>query len=166
MKYKEQTFMMEVAKLAATQSKGIRLKVGGVVCSASGDLIAYAYNGMIRNAIDDKLEDKFFPFDDARNGLVVNDQTYPYFDELIGKPYRLVTKPDVAHCEENLIAHAARRGISVNKGIVYLTHSPCMHCTAMMIQSGISDVYFFEEYRTHQDVVLKYGSYININQWN
>jgi len=166
MKPKEQNFMMEVAKLAASQSKGIRLKVGGVVCSASGDIIATAYNGMIRDAFDDSLEEKFFPFDDARNGLVVNDQIYPYFDKLIGKPYRLVTKLDVVHCEQNLIAHAARRGISVNQGSVFLTHSPCIHCTSMLIQSGISDVYFLEKYRTFDEVVLKYSSYININQWN
>ena len=135
MRLKDQKFFIEVAKLAALQSSAIRLQVGAVVCDTRGDMVAYAYNGTVRG-MDNCCEDEFHNED--------------------GGSY-LVTKPDTIHAEPNLIAHAARRGISIDGGTVFLTHSPCMPCAALMIQAGIKEVYFLEEHRSYPETWLKYG---------
>jgi len=157
MKQKEIKFLMDVAKLAAEQSYAIRLKVGGVVTDSLGNLIAYAYNGTPRGA-DNSCERKEY----AQHIQCTPDENYPCVDLVSNNPpYRLVTKDNVIHCEQNLIAHAARRGISVLSGKVFLTHSPCMHCASMLIQSGISDVYFLEKFRTFDEVFKEYNSKLN-----
>ena len=78
----------------------------------------------------------------------------------------LVTKPDTIHAEPNLIAHAARRGISIDGGTVFLTHSPCMPCAALMIQAGIKEVYFLEEHRSYQETQAKYSNlFRKLEKW-
>jgi dCMP deaminase len=161
MKHEEKQFLLDVAKLSAARSSGIRLKVGAVVSDAIGNLIAAGYNGSIRGG-DNCLEYRVYPKDD---GDSVNDQTYPYYDDTIDKPYRLVTKTSTIHAEQNVIAHAARRGISVMDGAMFLTHSPCSHCTALMIQSGIKEVIFLEEHRSYSEVVAVYGNHVKFTKW-
>lgn len=50
------------------------------------------------------------------------------------------------HAETNAIADAAKRGISVNESIVYVTHIPCINCTKILIASGITHIIFSEHY--------------------
>ena len=137
MKQKEIEFLLNVAKLTAQQSTAVRLKVGGVVTDYVGNIIATGYNGTIRGG------DNVCEYEDE-NGI-------------------LVTKDSVIHAEQNLIAHAARRGISINKGIVFVTHSPCVRCTALMIQSGIEKVYFLEKYRSFDETFKEFGHMISMN---
>lgn len=165
MKYKDMAFFIEVAKLAAAQSYGQRLKVGGCVVDTEGNFIAHGYNGDIRGG-SNSLEHKYYPSDDAKNGINVNDQTYPYFDDFLCKPYRLVTKDTVIHSEMNIIAHAARRGISINNGTIFLTHSPCMHCCSMLIQTGLKEIVFIDKFRTYDEVYTEYKDYIKFTQWD
>jgi dCMP deaminase len=162
MKNSEISFLMGVASLAAQQSKAVRLKVGGVVADSLGNLIAYSYNGTPRG-FDNTCEYKEYA---QHMGLDVSEQ-YPLIDNKINSvPYRLVTKPFVVHCEANLIAHAARRGISVNGGSVFLTHSPCEHCAALLVQSGIKAVYFIEKFRTYEDMHYLFHTYLELYQWD
>ena len=46
------------------------------------------------------------------------------------------------HAEINAIAHAARKGISIEGGIIYCTLSPCMNCFRALISAGIKQVFF------------------------
>lgn len=57
------------------------------------------------------------------------------------------TKIEVIHAELNAILHAAREGVSVKGATVYVTMSPCRHCAALMIQTGIKRVVYSEQYR-------------------
>ena len=126
---------MEVAKLAALRSSAVRLKVGAVACDAEGDMIAFAYNGTVRG-MDNCCEFEAGPEDDRY----------------------LVTKPDTIHAEPNLVAHCARRGISLKGGTVFVTHSPCMPCAALMIQAGVAEVYFDDIHpRSYEDTKKKYA---------
>ena len=144
MRLKDQKFFIQVAKLAALQSSAVRLQVGAVVCDHRGDMVAYAYNGTVRG-MDNCCEDEFHNED--------------------GGSY-LVTKPDTIHAEPNLIAHAARRGVSIDGGTVFLTHSPCMSCAALMIQAGIQEVYFLEEHRSYLETQAKYSNmFRKLEKW-
>lgn len=154
MKQKEIDFLLSVAKLSAEQSSAIRLKVGGVVTDPVGNIIAYAYNGTVYGT-SNECERKEY----AQHIQSMPDANYPCIDlNMNTPPYKLVTKDNVIHCEQNLIAHAARRGISINNGKVFLTHSPCMHCASMMIQSGIAEVYYLEKFRTFDQVFTEYNT--------
>lgn len=163
MKISEEKFFLSIAKLAAEQSRGLRLKVGGVVTDALGNIVATGYNGNIRGG-SNELERRIYAEDDEDDSWCdPKDQVYPYVDEH-NHSYRLVTKDTVIHAEMNIIAHAARRGISINDGTMFLTHSPCMHCCSMLIQSGIKEVIFIEKFRTFQEVYDQYHGHIIINQ--
>lgn len=59
-----------------------------------------------------------------------------------------VTKINVIHAEENCIIKAAREGVSLYNATAYMTHAPCEHCAAMMINTGISRVVFNLYYRS------------------
>lgn len=51
------------------------------------------------------------------------------------------------HAEVNIIAFAAKCGIQVNGAVMYTTLSPCYDCAKLIVASGISTVYYYEEYR-------------------
>jgi dCMP deaminase len=51
-----------------------------------------------------------------------------------------------AHAEENAIVQAAYHGISVRRGTLYCTLSPCLMCTKMIINAGITEVVYETEY--------------------
>lgn len=51
------------------------------------------------------------------------------------------------HAEQNAIADAARRGISVEGATAYITHFPCVNCAKILIAAGVSTVKFHRDYR-------------------
>lgn len=51
-----------------------------------------------------------------------------------------------SHAEENSIVQAAYHGISVKDATLYTTFSPCLQCSKMIINSGIKEVVYHEEY--------------------
>ena len=57
------------------------------------------------------------------------------------------------HAEANLIAFAARAGIKLEGATLYCTHAPCKKCAQLILQSGISSLYFSQAY--HDDSGLK-----------
>ena len=50
------------------------------------------------------------------------------------------------HAEQNVIIQAAVHGISLSGAEIYCTHQPCLICTKMLINCGVSAVYFVNEY--------------------
>lgn len=58
-----------------------------------------------------------------------------------------ITHPHVLHCESNLVAKAAREGISMKGAHVFVTLSPCLPCAMQMYQAGVVGVFYDEEYR-------------------
>ncbi|MFP4351751.1 MAG: deoxycytidylate deaminase [Puniceicoccaceae bacterium] len=51
------------------------------------------------------------------------------------------------HAEQNAIADAARRGISVEEATAYVTHFPCIHCAKILAASGIRRIKYYHDYR-------------------
>jgi dCMP deaminase len=55
------------------------------------------------------------------------------------------TKNEI-HAEQNLIAEAARTGIALEGCDIYLTISPCIHCSKLLIALNPKTVYFVTQY--------------------
>lgn len=65
-----------------------------------------------------------------------------------------VTKPYVLHAEANAITKVAKSGNSSQGATLYVTASPCMECSKLIIQSGIKRVVYKDEYRLTDGIDL------------
>ena len=57
------------------------------------------------------------------------------------------TKPYVLHAEANAITKVAKSNNSSDGATLYVTDSPCMECSKLIIQSGIKRVVYTRKYR-------------------
>ena len=75
-------------------------------------------------------------------------------DEVTGK-----TKPYVLHAEANAITKVAKSANNCDGGTLYVTTSPCMECSKLIIQAGIKRVVFSEKYHNTEglDILSKVG---------
>ena len=51
------------------------------------------------------------------------------------------------HAEQNAIADAARRGVSLEGATVYITHFPCINCAKILAAAGIRQIKYHNDYR-------------------
>lgn len=66
------------------------------------------------------------------------------------------------HAEINAIAQAAKNGASIRDADIYITHTPCIHCFKVLINTGIRGIFFekpyklatIEDLRRHTNVTL------------
>lgn len=65
-----------------------------------------------------------------------------------------VTKPYVLHAEANAITKIARSGNNSDGSTLYVTDSPCIECSKLIIQAGIKRVIFAREYRITDGIEL------------
>ena len=65
-----------------------------------------------------------------------------------------VTKPYVLHAEANAITKVAKSGNSSDGATLYVTASPCLECSKLIIQSGIRRVVYRDEYRLTDGIDL------------
>ncbi len=64
------------------------------------------------------------------------------------------TLPYVLHAEANAITKIARSGNSIEGATLYVTTSPCIECSKLIIQAGIARVVFSEYYRLSDGIDL------------
>ena len=126
---------LDIAKTVSKQSYCQRLQVGSIIVK-HGNIISYGYNGTISgfpNVCEEKTSDG-----------------------------NLVTLKTVLHAESNAITKACKSTISTNKATMYCTHSCCVECAKLIIQSGISNFIYLNDYRDMQGVelLLKAGVYV------
>jgi dCMP deaminase len=65
-----------------------------------------------------------------------------------------LTKPYVLHAEANAITKVAKSNNSSEGATLYVTTSPCMECSKLIIQSGIKRVVFSELYNKDEGLTL------------
>ena len=70
-----------------------------------------------------------------------------------------ITFPYVLHAEANAITKVARSNNSSEGSTLYVTASPCMECSKLIIQAGIKRVVFSDLYRIQDglDILRKAG---------
>ena len=65
-----------------------------------------------------------------------------------------ITKPEVLHAESNAISKIATSTISSEGSFLFTTLAPCFDCAKLIIQSGIICVYYKEDYKTKEGLIL------------
>ena len=148
MKQKYIDLYMDWARRTAELSHARRLHVGAVIVK-DDTVISYGYNGMPAGW-DNNCEYEVV--------VAVVD----------GVPQReikeLKTRPEVLHAESNAIAKLAR---SHNSGVgadIFVTHAPCLDCAKLIYQSGISRVWFGNQYRDNSGIDFLQKSGIEVNK--
>ncbi|WP_312753046.1 ComE operon protein 2 [Rummeliibacillus suwonensis] len=114
-------FFMAQSHLLALRSTCTRLSVGATIVRDKR-IIAGGYNGSISG--DDHCIDK---------GCYVVDNHC----------VRTV------HAEINALLQCAKYGTPTNGADLYVTHFPCLPCTKSIIQAGIQDLYYAEDYKNN-----------------
>ena len=64
------------------------------------------------------------------------------------------TKPYVLHAEANAITKVAKSANNCDGGTLYVTTSPCMECSKLIIQAGIKRVVYCDDYRSEDGLKL------------
>ena len=113
-------YFLSIAKLVATRSTCLRRNVGAVVVK-NKQVLATGYNG-------------------APSGAVHCEEVGCMREELgipSGERHELCR---ALHAEQNAFLQAARHGISLDGGTLYITTQPCSICAKMIINVGIKKV--------------------------
>jgi len=131
LKIKFKQLYMDWARRAAQLSPARRLNVGAVIVK-DDTVISYGYNGMPAGW-DNNCEH------------ILQDGT-------------LKTNPEVLHAESNAIAKLAKSNNSGLGADLFVTHSPCLECAKLIYQSGISRVFYSEDYRDDAGLQFLYKS--------
>lgn len=121
MKQRFINYYMDVAKRTSELSYANKLKVGSIIVN-NDRIISIGYNGS-PSGWSNELE---------------------YFLE----DGSLKTKDEVIHAEMNAISKLAKSNESGENSIMFITHSPCIQCAKGIFVSGISEIYYSEEYRS------------------
>lgn len=134
---------MGTALLYGRLSRAIRAKVGAVLVTSQGIIIG-GVNGTASGRSNNCEELKPQPFPN--------------------KP-ALFTKPEVIHAELNCILKAAREGVSCVGSTVYVTLSPCVPCSAMLVQAGIKRLIYEVQYRDPSGIELLESCGIEVSKY-
>jgi dCMP deaminase len=65
-----------------------------------------------------------------------------------------VTKPYVLHAEANAITKVAKSANNCDGATLYVTASPCIECSKLIIQAGIKRVVYSDPYRNDDGLQL------------
>lgn len=92
----------------------------------------------------------------VRDNMIISDgfNGTPSGFENICEDENNVSKPYVLHAEANAITKVARSNNSSEGATIYITASPCMECSKLIIQAGIKRVVYGEKYRLMDGVEL------------
>ncbi len=92
----------------------------------------------------------------VKNRMIISDgyNGTPSGFENICEDENGVTKPYVLHAEANAITKVAKSGNSSEGATLYVTASPCLECSKLIIQAGIKRVVYKDEYRLTDGVDL------------
>lgn len=120
MKPEQHNVYMQTALLHAGLSKAKRKIVGACLVTSNGTIIP-SWNGTPQGT-DNNCEN------------LLEDGT-------------LVTKGEVIHAELGCVLKCAKEGINTAGAVVYVSLSPCLQCSAVLLQAGIKQVFYKEQYR-------------------
>ena len=66
-----------------------------------------------------------------------------------------ITLPHVIHSEANALMKLAKNGGGADGATIYCTHSPCYHCSLLLLQAGIARVVYTDVYTKESIEFLK-----------
>lgn len=53
------------------------------------------------------------------------------------------------HAEQNAITDCAKRGVSCDKCVAYISHYPCFNCMKLMVSCGICEIKYIDDYKNN-----------------
>ena len=121
---------MTITRQVAERSTCLRARVGAVIVR-DRSILATGYNGApagLPHCLD--------------VGCLIYESRTPDGD-LEQNCYRTI------HAEINAITQAARNGVAIREANIYVTHTPCIHCLKVLINTGVRNVYYSKEYKLH-----------------
>ena len=123
-------YFMTITQQVAERSTCTRAKVGAVIVREK-NILATGYNGAPAG----------LPHCTDVGCLVYTSHTPS--GEVEENCFRTI------HAEINAIAQAAKNGASIRDADIYITHTPCIHCLKVLINTGIRRVFYEHEYKVH-----------------
>lgn len=70
---------------------------------------------------------------------------------LPGCPHQSIIRDNheqaTVHAEQNALCDCAKRGVSCNGAVAYISHYPCLICTRLLLASGITHIYYINDYK-------------------
>lgn len=151
-----ETTLMATAELWSKRGTCSRLQVGCVV-EKEGRILVQGYNGAPAGMKHCSHSCKCF---DA--------ETAPCQPPEAHKTTCTMVHPciEAVHAEANVIAFAARYGISLKEATLYSTHMPCRNCAMLIINSGIIKVMYNKPFRDYSGVALLREGFVQIDQYD
>jgi len=113
-------YFMDIARLVASRSTCLRRQVGAVMVKDK-NILATGYNGTpsgIRHC--------------SEVGCLRQQMNVPS-----GERHELCRG---LHAEQNAIIQAAKHGVNIDGAVLFCTHSPCIICAKMLINSGVKRI--------------------------
>lgn len=115
---------MSIAKEVSNASYCKRAKVGAILVK-DDNIISFGYNG-----------------------------TPSGFENVCECKNENITRKEVLHAESNAITKCSKSCYSSLNSTLYITLSPCFECSKLIIQAGIKEVIYLEEYRHTEGIDL------------
>lgn len=134
-------YFMGIARHAARRSNCIRRRVGAIIVKGRA-IVSTGYNGTPMGVTN--------CYDGGCPRCAANTPPGEGYDTCL-----------CVHAEQNAIVLAARHGTSVEGGVLYSTLRPCFGCVKEVIQAGIKEVVFGEDWPYPEALEASYGRIVN-----
>ena len=66
------------------------------------------------------------------------------------------------HAEQNALIDCAKRGVSCEGCLAYITHYPCIICTRLLLAAGIKEIKYLSDYK-NDELVMKFTKQCNVD---
>jgi dCMP deaminase len=121
-------YFMAISQVVASRSVCLRHKIGAVIVNDDRQILSTGYNGPPRGMKHC-----------AERGGCIRQQAAIASGTRQEYCFGL-------HAEQNAIVQAAREGIRLVGSTLYCTYKPCSLCARMMVNAGIEEVFFMDDY--------------------
>lgn len=120
-------YFVSITKQVATRATCLRRKVGAIIVKDKR-ILATGYNGAPKG---------------VKNCLEIGTCLREELKVPSGQRHEICRG---LHAEQNAIIQAAYHGVNIKDSVIYCTAQPCVLCSKMIINSGITKIYYCREY--------------------
>lgn len=120
------SYFMQLAFVVAERSTCLRRQVGAVIVKER-QILCTGYNGSPSGLAHC-----------SELGCLRQDLSVPS-----GERHEICR---AVHAEQNALVQAAKHGVAIKGAALYVTHQPCVLCTKLLINAGITRVIYAQSY--------------------
>ena len=112
-------YFFDILQAVSKKSKDPNTKVGCIIIGEGREIKSTGYNSFPRGLNDN-------------------------IPERLARPEKYSW---IIHAEQNALCDCAKRGVSCDGCIAYITHYPCIICTRLLLASGIKEIKYINDYK-------------------